>query len=127
MLIQTFTAKSVSASVAAFAIGRTLIFRLGIGQTEQVRWSESTESISAAVAFSARRPRPGELGLNTIETSADHTGRVIQYILGKHSTHREGILRASYNGVDLRVELIYEGSLAEHLPALTSRWSTGGQ
>jgi hypothetical protein len=41
---------------------------------------------------------------------------VIEYILGKHSTRREGILRASYNGIDLRVELIYEGSLAEHLP-----------
>jgi hypothetical protein len=70
----------------------------------------------AAVAFLRKKAQAWRVGTNTIETSADHTGRVIEYILGKHSTHREGISRASYNGVDLRVELIYEGSLAEHLP-----------
>lgn len=113
--IQTFTASPLALGLT-FALGLTLIFRLGIRQTEEVRWSESTESISAAVAFIRKTAQAWRVGTNTIETSADHTGRVIEYILGKHSTHREGILRASYNGVDLRVEIIYEGSLAEHLP-----------
>jgi xanthine permease XanP len=113
--IQTFAASPLALGLT-FAIGLSLIFRLGIRQTEEVRWSESEESISAAVAFLRKKAQDWRLGTNTIEISADHTGRVIEYILGKHSTHREGILRASYNGVDLRVEIIYEGSLAEHVP-----------
>ena len=40
---------------------------------------------------------------------------------GAHSSRREGTLRTSYNGVDLRLEIIYDGSPAERIPGSRPR------
>jgi hypothetical protein len=114
--IQSFTNSPLALGLT-FAIGLTLLFRLGTRQTDEVRWSDSTESINSVMAFLRQKAQAWHVNASVMETSLEHASRVIHYILSGHSTGRGGILRASYNGVDLRLEIIYEGSRTEQLPA----------
>jgi xanthine permease XanP len=113
--IQTFTSSPLALGLT-FAIGLTLIFRLGTRQSREIKWTDSTASINSAAAFLRDQAKAWRIPEAITEASADHATRIIQYVRGAHSIRREGALRASYNGVDLRLEIIYDGSPAVRIP-----------
>ena len=113
--IQTFTSSPLALGLT-FAIGLTLIFRLGTLQSREIKWTDSTASINSINAFLQDRAKAWRIPEAIIEACGDHATRIIQYVLGAHFSGREGTLRASYNGVDLRLEIIYNGSHADRIP-----------
>ncbi|MFY9986568.1 MAG: solute carrier family 23 protein [Chthoniobacterales bacterium] len=113
--IQTFTSSPLALGLT-FAIGLTLIFRLGTLQSREIKWTDSTASINSINAFLQDQAKAWRIPEAIIEACGDHATRVIQYVLGAHFSGREGTLRASYNGVDLRLEIIYSGSHADRIP-----------
>ena len=113
--IQTFTASPLALCLT-FAVGLTLLFRFGTRQSGEIKWTDSKESIDSTLAFLRTRAKAWSVPGDVIELSSDHVTRVIQYILEEDSSRREGVLRASFNGVDLRLEIDYEGRRAEQIP-----------
>ena len=113
--IQTFTSSPLALGLT-FAIGLTLIFRLGTLQSREIKWTDSTASINSINAFLQDQAKAWRIPEAIIEACGDHATRIIQYVLGAHFSGREGTLRASYNGVDLRLEIIYNGSHADRIP-----------
>jgi xanthine permease XanP len=107
--IQTFTSSPLALGLT-FAIGLTLIFRLGTLQSREIKWTDSTASINSINAFLQDQAKAWRIPEAIIEACGDHATRIIQYVLGAHFSGREGTLRASYNGV------IYNGSHADRIP-----------
>lgn len=113
--VQTFTASPLALGLT-FAIGLTLIFRFGTHKSGEIKWTDSTASINSVAAFLRDQAKAWRIPEAIIETSTDHAIRIIQYVKEAQFSGREGTLRASYNGVDLRLEIIYEGRHAERIP-----------
>jgi xanthine permease XanP len=114
--VQSLTASPLALGLM-FAIALTLIFRLGTRQTAQTAWSESADAAGTAVAFIQSKTKAWNLAATLIETSTAHTGEVIRYILTKHLSWPEGRLRLTNNGVELGIEISYQGSRTSHVPA----------
>ena len=93
--------------------------RLGTRQKGETAWNDSDGSIGSAVALLRSKAQAWKIAAGRIETSAVHVQEIIAYILQNHSGHLEGVLRAVYNGLELRVDIIYQGSRTGRLP--TSR------
>ena len=74
--------------------------------------------MASAVDFLRGKAQGWKIAADLVETSTAHAREVIGYILEKRSHHPEGALRASYDGVEIRVEIIYRGAQTSHLPAL---------
>jgi hypothetical protein len=91
------------------ALGLTLLLRIGTRQFGQVEWNDSKESISSALDFLRRKAEEWKIGASLVEISADHVREVINYV-DHHLRHREGILRATFNGQELCLEIAYQGS-----------------
>jgi xanthine permease XanP len=113
--VRSFTSSPLALCLSA-AIALTLLFRLGTRQVGEIAWNDLEDSIASAIAFLRNKAQAWKIAAAIIEISAAHTRDVIAYILKNHSRHPEGILRAIYDGVDLRVDIIYRGTRAVHLP-----------
>jgi len=113
--VRNFTSSPLALCLSA-AIALTLLFRLGTRQVGEIAWNDLEDSIASAIAFLRNKAQAWKIAAALIEISAAHTRDVIAYILKNHSRHPEGILRAIYDGVDLRVDIIYRGTRAVHLP-----------
>jgi len=100
------------------ALGLTLLLRIGTRQFGQVEWNDSKESISSALDFLRRKAKEWKIGASLVEICADHVREVINYVVDHHLRHREGILRATFNGQELCLEIAYQGSRTTHLPAV---------
>jgi hypothetical protein len=89
---------------------------LGTQQVGEVAWNHAEDSVGVAVAFLRGKAQGWKVATDLIEASAGHVRDVITYILQNHSRHPEGILRTVYNGVELRVDISYQGTPTAHLP-----------
>ena len=116
--VRSFTASPLALCLSG-AIVLTLLFRLGAQQVGEVAWNDADASIGGAVAFLRGKVQAWKMATDLIETSASHARDVITYILQNHSRHPQGTLRAVYNGVELRVDITYQGTPTAYLP--TSR------
>jgi xanthine permease XanP len=99
------------------ALGLSLLFRIGTRQFGQVEWNDSEESITSAINFLRTKAKDWKIGASLVETSVDHVREVIDYIAAHHLHHHDGTLRASSNGQELRLDIVYEGTRTTHLPA----------
>jgi xanthine permease XanP len=99
------------------ALGLTLLFRIGTRQFGRVEWNDSEESINSAINFLRAKAKDWKIGASLVETSADHIREVIAYIVTHHLHHHDGTLRASSNGQELQLDIVYEGTRTTHLPA----------
>ena len=113
--VRGFTASPLALCLTA-AIALTVLFRLGTRQASEVEWDDSEGSIGAAVAFLRGKAQAWKVAPDLVETSAAHAREVITYLLQNHSRRPEGALRAVYNGVELRVDLLCQGTRTAHLP-----------
>lgn len=118
-VVRSFTGSPLALCLSA-AIGFTLLFRIGSRQTAEISWNDSEGSMASAVAFLRGKAQGWKVAADLVETSTAHAREVIGYILEKRSHHPEGALRTSYDGVEIRVEIIYRGAQTSHLPALRS-------
>ena len=116
-VVRSFTSSPLAICLSA-AIALTLLFRLGASQTGEIAWNYSQDSIVAAVAFLRGKVQGWKIAADLLETSTTHAHEVISYILKNHSRHPEGVLRTVYNGVELRVDIVYQGARTAHLPTL---------
>jgi xanthine permease XanP len=98
------------------ALGLTLLFRIGTRQFGQVQWNDSEESINSAINFLRAKAKDWKIATSLVETSADHVREVIAYIVAHHLYHHDGALRASFNGQELQLNIVYEGTRTTHLP-----------
>jgi hypothetical protein len=99
------------------ALGLSLLFRIGTRQFGQVEWNDSEESITSAINFLRAKAKDWKIGASLVETSVEHVREVIDYIATHHLHHHDGTLRASSNGQELRLDIVYEGTRTTHLPA----------
>ena len=99
------------------ALGLTLLFRIGTRQFGRVEWDDSEESINSAINFLRAKAKDWKIGASLVETSVDHVRDVIAYIVAHHLHHHDGTLRASSNGQELQLDIVYEGTRTTHLPA----------
>ena len=113
---RNFTASPLALCLSA-AIALTLLFRLGTRQAGDVAWDDAQGSLGAAVGFLRAKAQSWKVAADLVETSTGHAHDVITYILQHHSRHPQGSLRAVYNGVELRVDITYQGTVTAHLPA----------
>jgi xanthine permease XanP len=113
--VRSFTGSPLALCLTA-AIALTLLFRLGARQTGEIVWNQAEESIASAVAFVRSKAQGWKIAADLVETSAGHSREVITYILENHLRHPEGALRITYNGVELRLEILYQGTQTAHLP-----------
>jgi xanthine permease XanP len=99
------------------ALGLSLLFQIGTRRFGQVEWSDSEESINTAIDFLRAKAKDWEIGASLVGTSADHVREVIGYVVTHHLRHHDGTLRASSNGQELQLDIVYEGTRTTRLPA----------
>ena len=98
------------------ALVLTLLFRLGTSQRAETGWTASEASIEAALGFLRGQAQGWKLPADVTATAATHLREVLEYLLRTHPAGLEGSLRLGYDGLALRVEVLYAGSAAAHLP-----------
>lgn len=117
-------ARSMTSSPLALgltaAILLTLLFRFGVRQRAQTRWSSAEGSIAAAASLVRRQAQQWKVRPELVETAAAHTGAVLAFVIEHYAHHPAGTLRAGYNGIELRVDIDYQGLPATRLPASTA-------
>ncbi len=113
--VRSFTSSPLALCLTV-AIGLTLLFRLGTRQTGGVAWNDSEGSITGAIDFLRTKAQSWKISADLIETSTAHARQVLIYIVENHSRYPQGALRAVYNGVELCVEIVYQGTRTGYLP-----------
>ncbi|MGH7210924.1 MAG: hypothetical protein ACREF1_05615, partial [Acetobacteraceae bacterium] len=98
------------------ALVLTLLFRLGTSQRAETGWISTEGSIDAAFGFLRGQAERWKLPADVTAIAATHLREVLEYLRRTHPAGLEGSLRLSYDGLALRVELLYPGSAAAHLP-----------
>jgi len=124
--------RSLTSSPLALALGTgillSLLFRLGTRQIVSIAWDDSEPAIAAAIAALREKMQGWKVNGALIDTGTEHAREVIDYVVKHRSHHSAGMLRGLYNGLELRVEISYQGSPATHLPKLrVTHAPTGGE
>ncbi len=113
-------AHSVASSPLALgltaAIVLTLAFRFGARQRAEAKWSEADGSIAAAIASLRKKAQEWKVAHEVAETAAVQAQSVLAYILREYAHRPTGVLRVSYNGIELRVDIAYQGIDSPPLP-----------
>ena len=115
--VRSFIISPLALSLIA-AIILTLLFRLGTGQVAGTTWKDSNDAIVSAITLLRDKMQTWKVAASLVETSTAQAREIIDYIVKHHSHHSEGQLRAFYDGLELRVDITYQGSPTAHLPAL---------
>jgi xanthine permease XanP len=114
-------AHSVASSPLALgltaAIVLTLSFRFGARQRTETEWSEADGSVAAAISLLRKKAQDWKVAQEVADTAATQAQSVLSYILREYAQRPAGTLRASYNGIELRVDIAYPGVSAPPLPA----------
>ena len=98
------------------AIVLTLVFRFGARQRTEAKWSEADGSIAAAIASPRDKAQEWKVAHEVVETAAVQAQSVLTYILGEYAHRPAGMLRVSDNGIELRVDVAYQGTHSPPLP-----------
>lgn len=115
--LQNITSSPLALSLGA-ALVLSLFFRLGTRQIAATDWNHSDASINAAIAFLRDKMKGWKVNAALIDTSTEHAGKVLDYIIKHHSHRLEGVARGLFNGLELRIEIRYRGSPNVHLPVV---------
>jgi NCS2 family nucleobase:cation symporter-2 len=112
-------ARSLASSPLALgltaAIVLTLVFRFGARQRAETPW-RAAEGAVAAIGLVQDKAREWKVADDIAAAAISQTRSVLDFILREDVRRTEGILRASFNGVELRIDIAYEGSDAPTLP-----------
>ncbi|MBV9498573.1 MAG: hypothetical protein JO138_04300 [Acidobacteriaceae bacterium] len=117
--------RSLTDSPLALSLGAALVlslfFRLGTRQVASIAWQGPEAAIAPAIASMREKLQTWKVNPGLVDTSAEHAREILEYVVEHHSHHphpSEGMLRALYNGLELRLEISYRGSPTAHLPTL---------
>jgi xanthine permease XanP len=114
-------AHSVASSPLALgltaAILLTLAFRFGARQRAEAKWSAVYGSVATAIALLRSKGQEWKVASEVAETAASQAQSVLSYILQEYAGRATGVLRVSYNGIELRIDIAYQGLHAPPLPA----------
>ncbi|MGH7061329.1 MAG: solute carrier family 23 protein, partial [Stellaceae bacterium] len=113
-------ARSLASSPLALgltaAIGLTLAFRFGARQRFATQWSGAEGGIDAAVGLLRDKTLDWKVARDVAEAAVAQAKSVMDYIFGEYAQRPEGLLRAWYNGIELDIDIAYDGSRAPPLP-----------
>lgn len=122
--------RSITGSPLAFSLGAalvlTLIFRIGTRQTARIAWNDSADAIESAIGFLRGKAGAWKIAPTVLEAASVHARKVIEFVSQHHSHHSQGELTATYNGMELRLDIDYQGSPAIRLPQLMRSSSRPG-
>jgi NCS2 family nucleobase:cation symporter-2 len=114
------TLRSITESPLAFSLGAavvlTLLFRIGTRQTARVAWNDSVDAIESAIVFLRGKAGAWNVAPTVLDAAAIHAREVIEFVSRHHSLHSNGELTATYNGMELRLDIDYQGSPTTQLP-----------
>ena len=96
------------------AIVLTLAFRFGARQRTETSWSADAAAQTAALGRLRDRALEWKVARDVAETAVAQAQAVLGYIRSANAEEPEGILSASYNGIELRIDIAYDGP---HVPA----------
>ncbi|HEY1299543.1 MAG TPA: hypothetical protein VGF07_03550, partial [Stellaceae bacterium] len=96
------------------AIVLTLAFRFGARQRMETSWSADAAAQTAALGRLRDRALEWKVARDVAETAVAQAQAVLGYIRSANAEEPEGILSASYNGIELRIDIAYDGP---HVPA----------
>ena len=109
-------ASSLALGIAA-AIGLTWLFRLGIRRHEALALAQSGDSLAALTAFLQGKGKSWKIDQAIVERAASSAAATFAHIREAHLLEGPITMAATYDEIDLVVELEYQGRLLS-LPAL---------
>jgi NCS2 family nucleobase:cation symporter-2 len=108
--LHSLAASSLALGIAA-AVGLTLLFRLGIRRHEAIVLAKSDDSLANLAAFLRERGKSWKIGQDVVERAASSAAQAFVHIKDAHLLEGPITMAATYDDVDLVVELEYDGSL----------------
>ena len=113
-------ARSLASSPLALgltaAIVLTMAFTLGARQQAEATWNAVDESVATAIDLLHAKAREWKVAGEVAETAASQVQSVLNYILQEYARRPAGTLRVSYNGIEFRVDIVYQGFRIPPLP-----------
>jgi NCS2 family nucleobase:cation symporter-2 len=103
-------ASSLALGIAA-AVGLTALFRLGIRRREAIVLAKSDDSLAALATFLRDRGKAWKIDADLIERAASSATQAFVHVRDAHLLDGPVSMAASYDEVDLVIELQYEGRL----------------
>jgi NCS2 family nucleobase:cation symporter-2 len=114
-------ARSLASSPLALgltaAIVLTLVFRFGARQRAETQWRAAEDAVAAATGLLQDKAREWKVADDIAAVAISQAQSVFDFILREPEPPPDGSLRASFNGVELRIDIAYEGAHAPTLPA----------
>jgi xanthine permease XanP len=108
--LQSMAASSLALGIAA-AVGLTWLFRLGIRRHEALALAQSRDSLADLTAFLQDKGKAWKIDQDIVERAAASAAGAFVHIREAHLLEGPITMSASYDDVDLVVELEYEGRL----------------
>jgi NCS2 family nucleobase:cation symporter-2 len=108
--LHSLAASSLALGIAA-AVGLTLLFRLGIRRHEAIVLAQSDDSLAALTTFLKERGKSWKIDPDVTQRAASSATQAFVHVRDAHLLEGPITLAASYDEVDLVVELRYEGRL----------------
>ena len=91
------------------AIGLTLLFRIGIRQTERANWRAADTALDDFGALLSREAKAWKLTGDQVERARDTTANVVRHLKDGHYLADPVAITASTDQLELMVELAYRG------------------
>ena len=115
--LHSLAASSLALGIAP-AVGLTLLSRLGIRRHEAIVLAKSDDLLANLAAFLRERGKSWKIAQDVVERAASSATQAFVHIKDAHLLEGPITMAATYDDVDLVVELEYDGSLLS-LPDLT--------
>jgi NCS2 family nucleobase:cation symporter-2 len=108
--LHSLAASSLALGIAA-AVGLTLLFRLGIRRHEAIVLAQSDDALADLAAFLQAQGKSWKIDQDVIERAASSAAQAFVHIKEAHLLEGPITMAATYDDIDLLVELAYDGSL----------------
>jgi NCS2 family nucleobase:cation symporter-2 len=108
--LHSLAASSLALGIAA-AVGLTLLFRLGIRRHEAIVLAQSDGALANLAAFLEAQGKSWKIDQDVVERAASSAAQAFVHIKEAHLLEGPITMAATYDDVDLLVELAYDGSL----------------
>jgi xanthine permease XanP len=108
--VQSFAASSLALGIGA-AVGLTLLFRFGLRRSEVIVLGKADDSLAALTTFLREKGKSWKVEEDIIERAISSTAQAVRHIKDADLLDQPISVQASYDDVDLVIEVKYEGRL----------------
>ncbi len=117
LVVKSFTGSMLAVGLIA-AIILSLVFRFGARQRKSLPWTSAPETLGRAVNDLRAQTKIWSIPSGIADLAVSETREVMEFVRDNHMEKPDAMIEASYDGINLQVRVLYQGTEAAKLPPL---------